>query len=357
MKRNSVSIQKAAEIIGQMISVSSATNQPMTPVMLHGSSGVAKSSIIKQMADKLGYGVVDLRLSAIDATDLMGIPFINQNTQEMVFSTPFYVNECMARPTILFLDEITNAAVSTQHAAYRLVLDRSVSNGKKLPTNTVIIAAGNLVEDKTGAKPLVPAFSNRFGCHLLIDKSMVATSFLQYAVDTNLHRDVVGFLTYKKTCVLGDYVNEPSFATPRTWEVVSKYLSMGFDEFTLDVVIAGAIGDAMSVDFATYRKLNASLPDWNAIRANGSEYVYDNHISDMSLSYAISTGLVYEMVDAVRSKKTEEFDNLCNFYLTFTDEIRIIVLKMLKSTPDVLAVAVRNKILMDDISRMKRYVK
>ena len=40
------------------------------PVMLHGSPGVGKSQVVKQVADKLGIEMIDLRLSQLDPVDL-----------------------------------------------------------------------------------------------------------------------------------------------------------------------------------------------------------------------------------------------------------------------------------------------
>lgn len=41
-----------------------------TPVMLQGAPGVGKSDIIREVADELGYRVIDIRLSQLDPVDL-----------------------------------------------------------------------------------------------------------------------------------------------------------------------------------------------------------------------------------------------------------------------------------------------
>ena len=40
------------------------------PVMLHGSPGVGKPKVAKQVADKVGIEMIDLRLSPLDPVDL-----------------------------------------------------------------------------------------------------------------------------------------------------------------------------------------------------------------------------------------------------------------------------------------------
>ena len=48
------------------------------PVMLHGSPGVGKSQVVKQVADKLGIDMIDLRLSQLDPVDLRGVPSVDK---------------------------------------------------------------------------------------------------------------------------------------------------------------------------------------------------------------------------------------------------------------------------------------
>ncbi len=40
------------------------------PVMLHGSPGVGKSDVIRQVADELNVKLIDIRLSQLDPVDL-----------------------------------------------------------------------------------------------------------------------------------------------------------------------------------------------------------------------------------------------------------------------------------------------
>ena len=54
----------------------SSTQQGMhTPVMLWGPPGVGKSQIVAQVAEHHGVGIVDVRLSQMEPSDLRGIPF------------------------------------------------------------------------------------------------------------------------------------------------------------------------------------------------------------------------------------------------------------------------------------------
>ena len=85
-----------------------------------------KSQVVKQVADKLGIEMIDLRLSQLDPVDLRGVPAVDKEKvgKKEVGKTNWNVPSFL--PTegsgILFLDEINSAAQATQAAAYQLVL-------------------------------------------------------------------------------------------------------------------------------------------------------------------------------------------------------------------------------------------
>lgn len=58
---------------GHLISI--ALQARLAP-MIHGSPAVGKSSVVRQVANKFGLKLIDLRLSQCDPTDLMGFPSI-----------------------------------------------------------------------------------------------------------------------------------------------------------------------------------------------------------------------------------------------------------------------------------------
>ena len=46
------------------------------PVYVEGSAGIGKSAIITKVGKKLGYNVVDVRVSLLDPVDLRGVPSV-----------------------------------------------------------------------------------------------------------------------------------------------------------------------------------------------------------------------------------------------------------------------------------------
>lgn len=293
----SVSIDVAAKMLEiaiknfQQGTVSSHTN-----VCLHGSPGLGKSSIVRQVAQKLGMKLIDLRLSAMQESDVLGIPYTVNGI--MKFSTPEWWPEDDGW-YILFLDELKSAPAAVQTAAYRLILDRSIQNGKVLSKKVFIVAAGNMKEDRTGAKDMLPAAANRFGLHLTIDKNKALEPFLDYAMRNGFSRDLVGFLSWKREAIYGDIGVEAAFPTPRTWEEVNKHLSIpefANDLELLQIAVAGAVGNEYAMHFTGYMENSKYLPDWKAIRTGQSGYKYDFPTGNVALEFSLSVSAAFELL-------------------------------------------------------------
>ena len=95
---------------------------------------------------------------------------------------------------VLFLDEMNSAAPSVQAAAYQLILNRRVGT-YKLPDNVMIVAAGNREADKGVTYRMPAPLANRF---IHLELAVDFGDWFQWAVDNNIHKDVVGYLTFAK---------------------------------------------------------------------------------------------------------------------------------------------------------------
>jgi hypothetical protein len=354
---NSVSIEKAKEILSKFAELSIKKDSTPMNVMLIGSPGLGKSTIVKAIAKENNMGLIDLRLAGFDATDVGGLPYVSNGT--MVFSEPEWFKEIISsngKPYILFLDELTNAPASTQSAAYRLLLDREITNGKKLPNNVFIVAAGNTKEDQSGARPLLPPLANRFALHLFIDKNKASESFLKYTIENKFDRSIIGFLSYKKSNVSVAYSNNPAFATPRSWEYVNTILTNGmFDGTDLDMVIAGSIGTDVASEFSAFRELNHKLPDWEKLK-HDSTYVYDVPNDDEALKYSISVGLSIEMLDSLEQDDAVAIKSLAKFLEAFSDEIKILVFRTMKKDQTNMRKLVKYAELLKEFRSISKYV-
>ncbi|MBG24168.1 MAG: hypothetical protein CMF22_12035 [Idiomarinaceae bacterium] len=381
---NKVTIAEAAELL--MANIVSAVENKYIPLnaCITGSPGLGKSEIVMQLATrlrdvlKLDYtpAVIDVRLGGMDSADVQGIPYVahtgfklqvtNHTTGEtfetdekdMFFSTPAWFPRD-GRVSILFLDELLNAPIHVQHAAYRIILDRTVQNNTKLPDTCAIIAAGNLKSDKTGAKPLAPAAANRFGLHLTIDSERAAESFIEYAVGAGFNQNIAGYLNWKPAHTYeAPNSEEAAFPTPRSWYMVSTHMKNKYianDPRMLRIAIAGAVGSKVATDFMGYLEFNEKLPDWKKVRA-GEGYTVKH--DDGGMMYNLSNSLAFQIIDALKeansikngegtSKKTAdqveaELGHLCDVSEQLKKEARIIMFKTIKAAgPDVKSAIIR----------------
>ncbi len=384
---NAVDISGASTMMSAVIGDAFQKGQIPQNICLHGSPGLGKSAITWQLADTLEQTlgkeveVIDIRLSAMEAADVQGIPFVQDagyqdtaingdgvefqyDVKEMFFSTPSWFPRDPNKYYILFLDELLNCGPQVQHAAYRLILDRSIQNGQTLPDSCAIVAAGNLKEDKTGAKPLLPAAANRFGLHLMIDRQNAHESFIEYAFKKRMDKSIIGFLNWKTSqaiyCPPTD--GEAAFATPRSWEFLNDHLNnsmLAGNNHLLTIAAAGAIGSAMAVDFMGFREYYDRLPDWKPIRREGAKY--DVPKDDETLKYAIASAITYEILDAMnledQKQSQKEVENLCEVMKQLPTESKTVSFKLMRSEEATMVRFVDYKPLLAEFNKISKFIK
>jgi hypothetical protein len=311
------------------------------PVMLHSSPGIGKSAVVAQAADELKIGFIDVRLGMMEAADVSGIPYVSHagnDLEEMKFSIPQWW------PTegegILFFDEISNANIGVQHAAYRIILDRELPNGEKLPDGWQIVAAGNMKGDKTGAKDIAPALANRFGIHLEIDANK--DEFVRYAHNNGIDSRVIGFLEWQGAALyrFDPAKNQNAFPTPRSWEKLSHLLEIDYNDLELTTVISGCIGEATASEFQGFLKYYSKLPNINDIMSGKLDYKVDK----------IDRGIVFALTSSIIAATLQNYDdavkikNLWKVVDQLNEDFIVLVYKSAKSIDDrkVLASLMKN---------------
>jgi MoxR-like ATPase len=162
------------------------------PIFLWGPPGIGKSELIEGITEELGGKLIDLRLGQCEPTDLRGIPYFDRDRGVMNWAPPIELpSQELADQypvVVLFLDEMNSAAPAVQGAAYQLVLNRKVGT-YSLPDNVVVVAAGNRESDKGVSYRMPSPLANRF-VHLEVRQDF--DSWFQWAVNHNVHKDVVG---------------------------------------------------------------------------------------------------------------------------------------------------------------------
>lgn len=305
------------------------------PVMLHSSPGVGKSAIIHEIGADIKdlfeeafdakFKIWDVRVGAQQESDIQGIPYPTTvdvvdgiEVKDMMFSTPQWFpreGEC----GILFLDELANAPIPNQHACYRLVHDNSIHNGSTLPEGVIVFAAGNLKEDKTGAKGIVPALARRFQAHFFIEPS--AQDFITYAMKKKFHPGIVGYISFKpssitSTALAGEY----GFACPANYESVNKMLkNRHLSQEMLELGIISCLGSSIGQDFIGYLRNEKWLPDFNEVAETGKYKAPTEAGVDRGIMFTVISATAMHMVDRLEDAQddTRKTDNLAAIFEAF----------------------------------------
>jgi len=291
------------------------------PLFLWGPPGIGKSEVVAGITESLGGLMIDLRLGQMDPTDIRGIPFYNKELGKMDWAPPIELPDeetASQYPiVVLFMDEMNSAAPAVQAAAYQLVLNRRV--GKyHLPDNVVMIAAGNRESDKGVTYRMPTPLANRF-VHL--EMRVDFPVWQEWAVQNNIHKDVVGYLSFAKQDLYDFDAKSASrsFATPRSWTFVSELLEdEDTDETTLTDLVAGAVGEGLAVKFQAHRKIASKMPKPEEIL---SGKVKDLQVKEVSAMYSLVISMCYELKGAIERKVADkEFHTMSdNFFRYMMD--------------------------------------
>ena len=310
------------------------------PLFLWGPPGIGKSEVVASITEELGGFMIDLRLGQMDPTDIRGIPFYNKEIGKMDWAPPIDLpDEDLAGQypvVVLFMDEMNSAAPAVQAAAYQLVLNRRI--GKyRLPDNVVMVAAGNRESDKGVTYRMPTPLANRF---VHAEMRVDFPSWQEWAVQNQIHKDVVGYLSFAKQD-LYDFDSKSSsraFATPRSWCFVSDLLNDedDTDTDTLFNLISGAVGEGLAVKFAAHRKIAGRMPEPSDIL---SGKVKDLAVKEISAMYSLTISMCYELRDSLENKKVdskkfhEMADNFFNYIMAnFETELVVMGAKIALKT-------------------------
>lgn len=242
-------------------SVIAASIAAGNPVLMTGAPGIGKSDIVRQIADARKWGFIDLRLSTIDPVDLRGLPAASHG--EAVF-LPMGALPKAGRDGeagILFLDELPQAPMAVQNAAFQLVWDRKIGD-YQLPPGWHIVAAGNRVSDRAGANRLNSALANRF-THISLGVDL--DSWCQWALANGIAPEVVAFLRFRPELLHKFSPDSPINPTPRTWAMCARYVNAGLDPETESAAMCGTVGDGPAAELLAFLRIWRTLPSPDSV--------------------------------------------------------------------------------------------
>jgi len=233
------------------------------PVLLWGAPGVGKTAHVYALGRQHKLKVVGLVASLYEPADFAGYPVPAKD--RMKFLPPSWVHE-LQDGGILFLDELNTAPPAVQAALLRVVLERRVGDAR-LPDSVRIVAAANPPELAAGGWELAPPLANRF-VHINFRPNAThwVSEFPGYwgnppvvpgleEARWQCNRSLVAAFVHRRPELLLQLPGESgqtSFPSPRTWDYVSRLLTVcpdGPEEFVL-----GAVGPGAGSEFLAWRQ-------------------------------------------------------------------------------------------------------
>jgi hypothetical protein len=256
-------------------------------VMIWGAPGIGKSAIVKDLAERKGYNFLDIRLSQMGPEDLQGVPFLD-DCKRTGWGTPtMYPSTEDTKPTLIFFDEITHAPPAVQKSAYQIILDRQIGQ-YKFPKNTVMVAAGNRIEDRSGATDLGLALKNRF-IHINMDPDL--TDWAEWWVKNDKDSRILSYLRaapdklHMMPTITGS--TENAFPTPRSWDFASTILRVFADNPQMRYeALKGCVGTGPASELEAH--LRVELPDIETLLREPWTF---KPPQDRSVLYAITSAL------------------------------------------------------------------
>ena len=240
--------------------------------MIHGSPGIGKSDIVKQLAKAGNLHLIDWRGSSADPVDLSGFPVLDgSKASYLPFDTFPIAGDKKPKGTngwLLFMDELNSAPISVQKACYKLILDRMVGNHDLHP-EVYIVAAGNLTTDGALISNLPTALQSRM---VHFEMGVCNDSWNQWATEAGIDCRIISFIGFKPNLLhkFSPKHNDYTFACPRTWEMASKLIKGRELDLTDKALLSGVLSQGVAIEFIAYTKVFESLPHIDKIIADPS---------------------------------------------------------------------------------------
>jgi hypothetical protein len=197
------------------------------PVLLEGPTGIGKSEVVRQVADRLGVATVVLDLSLLEPPDLVGLPVVHEG--RTTYAPPAVLPAGGAG--ILMLEELNRAERYIQQPALQLLTARRLHE-YELPGGWVCFAAVNPESADYQVTPLDRALRARF---LSVAVRADRSAWLAWAQTHGVHPAVVA-LAQAHERILDD-------VPPRSWTYVSEILTaLRPEELSDGVLLRDALG-------------------------------------------------------------------------------------------------------------------
>ena len=310
----------------------------LRPLMIAGSPGGGKTSIVKQVAKALGIPLIVKHLPTMLVEDF-GILFPNAGADTLSYKLPDWFPKAGKPGTehggILLFDDRSQAGPDLQKVLANIILEREL-HGHKMADGWQVISTGNRQSDRAGANRTLSHLADR---ETVYEYETHLDDWTSYALDNNFNPMVVSFIRFRPGLLHDFDANREKNATPRGWEAVSSmlpHLSPAI-EFSN---IKGTVGDGAAAEFVGFCKVYRGLPNPDAVLLDPANAVVP---TDPATLYALSGAL------ATRATASN-FERVVTYVSRMPPEFSVLTVKMaakrdltLASTPAFNRWAVQHK--------------
>ena len=252
-------------------------------LMVYGGPGIGKTTLLQGMghdrdllawsSEQAGHPVVGLPVVTISAPemnveDLLGVPTVEDLVRclpdgaSRAYKVTRWALPALLDPThpfILFIDEPNRCEPAVRNALFQLITGRTTTSGFALPKGSMVVMAGNRLEDRAGVRTLDTAFNNRCG-HFELQVDVEA--WLDWAQAQPDFSPIVRAFIARHPGHLQRFDGSsphPQQATPRTWAGLGTALDRA-PESLRSILPMGLIGAEAGQLFKAFLKHENVVP-------------------------------------------------------------------------------------------------
>lgn len=241
---------KSLKIGPMVVEAVTAAFRSNLPLMLVGRTGIGKSEVLVQAAESLKIPCIVRDLSLLEATDLLGMPAI-QNERTIYYPPTWLPHDGSG---LLFFDELNRARRDVLAPCYQLLTSRRL-NDYRLPEGWLPVAAINPPDDGYDVEELDHAMLARF-MRLPVEPDVEHWS--RWATQAGVHASVIRFVRQTPG------IFKAQRSDPRGWTKVGQLLQANPDLKAggLLACVAGLVHEDLARAFLrTLGSNTPSVPD------------------------------------------------------------------------------------------------
>jgi len=275
------------------------------PVYITGAPGGGKTSIVKQVAEKLGVRHIHKHMPTMLVEDF-GIPFPSQDSQTFDYRLPEWFPKEATDPDfegIICLDDRGQCGPDLQKVAANIMQEREL-HGASISRGTMIVSTGNRQQDRAGANRVLTHLADR---ETEIELDTMLDDWCKWAIDEGIRPELISFLRFRSDLLHDFDPQRPKNPTPRSWtEGVSAILGTVSPEAEYEC-FKGAVGEGAAAEFVGYMKIWRKLPNIDNILLHPDTVEVP---TDPATLYAISGSLADRANNGNFSKCITYFDRM-----------------------------------------------